>query len=244
MTIRNTQRLYMPMPLQTGAVIDPSEDQTHYLMTVLRMKDGAKIRLFNETDGEFLASIAFISRKKITFLLDEQICIPQPEPDLILAFAPIRRQRMEAMIEKATELGVTQLAPVLTEFTQTPQVNLSRLQLIATEAAEQSGRISIPNLIEPQRLDVFCNGLNGQEVIFCDESLAGEKDAHILSFIESLHENRPSIVLIGPEGGFSNTETRLLMDQRGIHGVSLGSNILRSDTAAVLALGLWQATLK
>ncbi|MBT6256473.1 MAG: 16S rRNA (uracil(1498)-N(3))-methyltransferase [Alphaproteobacteria bacterium] len=265
MTTRKTQRLYMPMEhmpaqngrLDSGGVIEPTDSQTHYLISVLRLKDGAEIRVFNENDGEFLARIVSISRKKITLHLAEQIKPPVIEPEtatetatnrsVTLAFAPIRRQRMEAMIEKATECGVTTLAPVLTAFTQSPHVNLERLRLIATEAAEQSERMSVPHLLKPQKLHDFCAGLGTQEMIFCDEAQAGQADAHMLSFLQHRKDHqkpdRPSIILIGPEGGFSDQETRFLLDQTGIHGVSLGSNILRSDTAAILALGLWQASL-
>lgn len=265
MTTRKTQRLYMPMEhmpaqngrLDSGGVIEPTDSQTHYLISVLRLKDGAEIRVFNENDGEFLARIVSVSRKKITLHLAEQIKPPVIEPEtatetvtnrsVTLAFAPIRRQRMEAMIEKATELGVTTLAPVLTAFTQSPHVNLERLRLIATEAAEQSERMSVPHLLKPQKLHDFCAGLGTQEMIFCDEAQAGQADAHMLSFLQHRKDHqkpdRPSIILIGPEGGFSDQETRFLLDQTGIHGVSLGSNILRSDTAAILALGLWQASL-
>lgn len=263
MTTRKTQRLYMPMEhmpaqngrLDSGVVIEPTDSQTHYLISVLRLKDGAEIRVFNENDGEFLARIVSVSRKKITLHLAEQIKPPVIEPEteteinqsVTLAFAPIRRQRMEAMIEKATELGVTTLAPVLTAFTQSPHVNLERLRLIATEAAEQSERMSVPHLMKPQKLHDFCAGLGTQEMIFCDEAQAGQSDAHMLSFLQHRKDHqkpdRPSIILIGPEGGFSDQETRFLLDQTGIHGVSLGSYILRSDTAAILALGLWQASL-
>lgn len=261
MTTRKTQRLYMPMEhmpaqngrLDSGVVIEPTDSQTHYLISVLRLKDGAGIRVFNENDGEFLARIVSISRKKITLHLAEQIrpSVIAPETEInqsvTLAFAPIRRQRMETMIEKATECGVTTLAPVLTTYTQSPHVNLERLRLIATEAAEQSERMSVPHLLKPQKLHDFCAGLGTQEMIFCDEAQAGQANAHMLSFLQhwKAHQkrDRPAIILIGPEGGFSDPETRFLLDQTGIHGVSLGSHILRSDTAAILALGLWQASL-
>jgi 16S rRNA (uracil1498-N3)-methyltransferase len=239
--------------LDTGVLIEPTDSQTHYLISVLRLKDGAEIRVFNENDGEFLARIVSVSRKKITLHLAEQIrpSVIAPETEInqsvTLAFAPIRRQRMETMIEKATECGVTTLAPVLTTFTQSPHVNLERLRLIATEAAEQSERMSVPHLLKPQKLHDFCAGLGTQEMIFCDEAQAGQANAHMLSFLQhrKAHQkrDRPAIILIGPEGGFSDPETRFLLDQTGIHGVSLGSHILRSDTAAILALGLWQASL-
>jgi 16S rRNA (uracil1498-N3)-methyltransferase len=239
--------------LDSGVVIEPTDSQTHYLISVLRLKDGAEIRVFNENDGEFLARIVSVSRKKITLHLAEQIRPPVIGPEteinqsVTLAFAPIRRQRMETMIEKATECGVTTLAPVLTTYTQSPHVNLERLRLIATEAAEQSERMSVPHLLKPQKLHDFCAGLGTQEMIFCDEAQSGQANAHMLSFLHhwKAHQkrDRPAIILIGPEGGFSDPETRFLLDQTGIHGVSLGSHILRSDTAAILALGLWQASL-
>ncbi len=241
MTSRSLQRLYLAMPLSKGDRLDPSSDQQHYLMTVLRLKDGDHIKVFNERDGEYLAQLVVTGRKKTALEILDQQRTPQRSPDLTLAFAPIRRHRMETMIEKATELGVTRLCPVTTAFTQNAQVNHHRLYAIATEAAEQSGRLSVPVLEQPKPLKAFCSEHSEQEMIFCDEAEAGQQNHHLLAYLQASDQPRPTIILIGPEGGFSDDERRFLLDQCHINGVSLGQNILRTDTAAVLAIGLWQA---
>lgn len=241
MTSRSLQRLYLAVPLISGERLDPSSDQQHYLLTVLRLKDGDQIKVFNEEDGEYLAKLVVIGRKKTALDILDQQRPAQPSHDLTLAFAPIRRHRMETMIEKATELGVTRLCPVTTAFTQNAQINHHRLSAIATEAAEQSGRLSVPVLEQPQSLHAFCSEQSGKEIIFCDEAKAGEPDHHLLAYLQASDGLLTSIILIGPEGGFSDDERRFLLDQPHVNGVSLGHSILRTDTAAVLAIGLWQA---
>ncbi len=241
MTSRSLQRLHLAEPLAKGARLDPSPDQQHYLMTVLRLKDGDLIKVFNQEDGEYLAQLVVTGRKKTALEILDQQRPPQISPELTLAFAPIRRHRMETMIEKVTELGVTRLCPVITAFTQQAQINDQRLIAIATEAAEQSGRLSVPALEQPKSLKVFCTEHSEQEMIFCDEAEAGQQNHHLLAYLQASDQPRPTIILIGPEGGFSDDERRFLLDQSHINRVSLGRNILRSDTAAVLAIGLWQA---
>lgn len=257
MTSRSLQRLHLAEPLAKGVRLDPSPDQQHYLMTVLRLKDGDLIKVFNQEDGEYLAQLVVTGRKKTVLEVLDQQRPPQISPELTLAFAPIRRHRMETMIEKVTELGVTRLCPVITAFTQQAQINDQRLIAIATEAAEQSGRLSIPALDPPQPLYPFCAEYAGQEILCCDEAEAEHNDQHLLGHLlgysqghsqghsldhsQATLKPRPTIILIGPEGGFSDDERRFLLDQSHINRVSLGRNILRSDTAAVLAIGLWQA---
>lgn len=241
MTSRSLQRLYLALPLIQGERLDPAADQQHYLLTVLRLKDGDHIKVFNDSDGEYLAKLVVTGRKKTAIDILDQQRPAETLPDLTLAFAPIRRHRMETMIEKVTELGVTRLCPVTTTFTQHPQVNHSRLSAIATEAAEQSGRLSVPVLEQPQSLKAFCTDHSDQVIMFCDEAEAGNKDHHLLAYLRAAASPRPAVILIGPEGGFSDDERCFLLDQSHINGVSLGRNILRTDTAAILAIGLWQS---
>ena len=192
---------------------------------------------FNGADGEFLARIVAAGIKRITLTLESQQRPPENMGDLTLAFAPLRRHRLEDMLEKACELGVARLCPVITQFTQNPRLNLTRLTAITREASEQSGRISLPVLDAPRTFAKFLDHTSG--VIWCDEALAGDYAAHFLARMAELPA-LPAIILIGPEGGFSDCERRFLLAKEGVYRVSLGGGVLRTDTAAVVALGLWQ----
>ena len=241
MTARNPPRLYMSAPLEPRADITPTDDQQHYLLRVLRLKAGDAVLVFNGADGEFLARIveegAKGGAKRITLTLESQQRPPEKPVDLTLAFAPLRRHRLESMLEKACELGVARLCPVITEFTQNPRLNLPRLTAITREASEQSARVSVPTLDAPRHFAEFIE--NAEGVIWCDEALAGDNSAHFLTRMAKLPQ-LPTTILIGPEGGFSDAERRLLLAKEGVYGVSLGGGVLRADTAAVVALALWQ----
>ena len=237
MTARNPPRLYMSAPLEPRADITPTDDQQHYLLRVLRLKAGDAVLVFNGEDGEFLARILAAGAKRITLTLESQQRPPEKPVDLTLAFAPLRRHRLESMLEKACELGVARLCPVITEFTQNPRLNLPRLTAITREASEQSARVSVPTLDAPRVFAEFVE--NAEGVIWCDEALAGDAPAHFLTRMAQLPQ-LPTTILIGPEGGFSDAERRLLLAKEGVYGVSLGGGVLRADTAAVVALALWQ----
>ena len=237
MTARNPPRLYMSAPLEPRADITPTDDQQHYLLRVLRLKAGDAVLVFNGEDGEFLARVVAVGAKRITLKLESQQRPPETPVDLTLAFAPLRRHRLESMLEKATELGVARLCPVITEFTQNPRLNLPRLTAITREASEQSARVSVPTLDEPHSFTEFIE--NAEGVIWCDEALAGDNSAHFFTRMAQLPQ-LPTTILIGPEGGFSDAERRLLLAKEGVYGVSLGGGVLRADTAAVVALALWQ----
>ena len=242
MTARNLPRLYMSAPLKASADITPTDDQQHYLLRVLRLKAGDAVLVFNGADGEFLARILETSgakggAKRITLTLESQQRPPEKPVDLTLAFAPLRRHRLESMLEKATELGVARLCPVITEFTQNPRLNIPRLTAITREASEQSARVSVPVLENARVFAEFVE--NAEGVIWCDEVLAGDNSTHFLTRMAQLPQ-LPTTILIGPEGGFSDAERRLLLAKEGVYGVSLGGGVLRADTAAVVALALWQ----
>ena len=236
MTARNFPRLYMSAPLEPRADITPTDDQQHYLLRVLRLKSGDAVLVFNGADGEFLARIV-AGAKRITLTLESQQRPPEKPVDLTLAFAPLRRHRLESMLEKACELGVARLCPVITEFTQNPRLNIPRLTAITREASEQSARVSVPTLDAPRHFAEFIADAEG--VIWCDEALAGDNSTHFLTRMAQLPQ-LPTTILIGPEGGFSDSERRLLLAKEGVYGVSLGGGVLRADTAAVVALALWQ----
>lgn len=222
----------IPVPLERG--------QSNYLVNVLRLGAGAKVLCFNGRDGEWLCEIAPVSRKE-TALMPMRQMRPQPAPgDLHYLFAPLKSARLDYMAQKAVEMGASVLAPVLTRRTQVSRLNIERLRANAIEAAEQCGILSVPEVAEEQKLERALAGLDpGRLLIVCDE------DAPVSNPVAALSGKArcPLAVLIGPEGGFDESERRLLLSRPNIVRLSLGPRILRADTAAVAALAIVQSTL-
>ena len=231
-------RLYLSGELAAGAAITLAEPQAHYLKNVLRLEAGATLALFNGRDGEWAARIDGFAKRTGTVTIMKQ-CRPQaPEPDLWLLFAPLKRARVDFLVEKATELGVSRLCPVVTRRTVAERVNLERLRAHAIEAAEQTERLSVPALIEPEPLHgLMARWPAGRRLLLCDESGAAPPIAAILR--ESQAE--AWAVLVGPEGGFAETELDALRKLAFVSPVGLGPRVLRADTAAVAALAVLQA---
>jgi len=230
-------RLYVDMVLEEDAVVELPKEQTHYLGNVLRKGEGDVVRVFNGENGEWRAEIASISKRAAILTIKEQLRGPKTCPDITLCFAPIRKHRTAFIIEKATELGARKLQPVMTAHTQFPKFNTEKARLQAIEAAEQTERLDIPAISEPQKLETLLNGWDvGRSLIFADE--AGDAKA-AMSTLQSL--KGPAAILIGPEGGFTPQEREFLRAQTYVTPVSLGPRILRADTAALSLLTLWQA---
>ena len=235
-------RLFVERDLAVGATIPMRHDQAHYLTNVMRQGEGAVIHLFNGRDGEWRATLAEPRKKVWAARADEQVMPFAPGVDLHLVIAVVKRGRLETIVEKAAELGARRVIPVLTERTNAPRASLDRLRAIATEAAEQTGRVDVPVIAEPARLaDVLRDWPSDRRLMFCDE--AGEA----LPAAEALKRETPTAspwaVLIGPEGGFSSAERAAIRAIPGALPVSLGPRILRADTAAIAALTLWQSVL-
>lgn len=232
-------RLYVDAPLAGGASFELPKAQAHYLGTVLRKGEGEAVRIFNGQDGEWRAEIATISKRTATLHIKEQLRAPKPSPDIILCFAPVKKHRTAFIIEKATELGVSAMMPVITARTQFPKLNLEKARLQAIEAAEQTERVDVPTLHPVQKLDALLSGWdNKRTLIFADESGDANPAITALKDIKG-----PSAILIGPEGGFTPQERETLRAQDFVTPVSLGPRILRADTAALSLLTLWQAAL-
>jgi 16S rRNA (uracil1498-N3)-methyltransferase len=227
-----TPRLFVPDDLREGAEIAASPAQAHHLGTVLRQQAGAKLRLFNGRDGEWAAGIAAIRRDRATLEVGPLLRPQAPEPDLWLAFAPLKRDATDLVVEKATELGVSALLPVFTERTNTARLNLDRLRAIATEAAEQCERLTLPRMADPQRLpDLLRAWPAGRRLVVALERAEAPPPRGCDS---------PTALLVGPEGGFSEAEATLLRRQGFGVLVSLGPRILRAETAAIAGLALLQ----
>lgn len=233
-----TQRLFVDTPLDAGHVVDASRAQANYLINVLRLRDGAAVLLFNGADGEWLTRIEVQGRKACRLIAERQTR-KQPEPaELTYCFAPLKQARLDYMLQKAVEMGAGRLQPVITQHTQISKINLDRMRANAIEAAEQCGILSVPEVRAPVALADYLRGLNqDQQVVFCDEAPNEENAAEQLSRLRT----KRLAVLVGPEGGFSDTEREMLAAYPQIVRISLGPRILRADTAAVAALALVQA---
>ena len=231
-------RLFVDADLAAGAEIWVTEQQAHYLLHVMRLAVGAEVALFNGHHGEWRASIAETGKKKARLTAILQLRPQAPEPDLWLLFAAVKRARIDLIVEKATELGVSVLQPVFTERTVMSRVGEDRLAAIGMEAAEQCERLTVPELRTPLSLQAaLAKWPDGRVLLMMDESGAGKPIAEALAELPP----GPAALLVGPEGGFAKSEldglSRLAFSVR----VGLGPRILRADTAVIAALSCYQA---
>jgi 16S rRNA (uracil1498-N3)-methyltransferase len=232
-------RLYVEAPLAAGTDVALDRAQAHYLRTVLRLKPGGRVLVFNGRDGEWTATLAG-AKHAATLTVDARTRPQTTATDLHYLFAPLKAARLDYMAQKAVEMGVSRLQPVLTRHGQVARVNLQRMRANAIEAAEQCGILSLPDVGEPVSL---AQALAGREaarrLVFCDE---GAEATNPVAALAGLPRS-PLAVLVGPEGGFAEDERALLLKQPNVVRLSLGPRILRADTAAVAALALVQALL-
>jgi 16S rRNA (uracil1498-N3)-methyltransferase len=231
-------RLYVTASLGEGERVALDGDRTHYLKNVMRRAVGDEVVLFNGHHGEWLGRIQSYARNSAEVALDKQRRPQAASPDLWLAFAPIKRQRIDDLAEKATELGVSVLLPVMTRRAEPSRVNTARLTSITIEAAEQTERLDVPEVREPVSLDRLLGEWPGDRTLFvCAE--AGQ--ALPIAQATLAHKGRPAGFLIGPEGGFAAAELDALRKLPFVVAIGLGPRLLRAETAAVAALACWQA---
>lgn len=227
-------RLFVDESLAGGKSIALPPAQSHYLSGVMRLRAGDTLRLFDDRTGEWLATVEEAGRKSVRVTIGEQLAPREAVPDLWLCAAPIKRGRIDWVAEKACELGVARLLPVLTRRTVVDKLNLERLRAHMVEAAEQCGRTALPVIGEPVTLAMLLDTWPAdRQLVFCDET-GGESLAGTL-------KPGPAAILIGPEGGFDAAERDRIRGLPQAVGVSLGPRVLRADTAAVAAIALWQA---
>jgi 16S rRNA (uracil1498-N3)-methyltransferase len=256
-------RLYVDQELGAGQTVSLAREQAHYLFGVMRLAAGDRLELFDGRTGAWAAEVAEAGKRGGALRCVERTAPLRRPPDLWLMFAPIRKARTDFIVEKATEMGAARILPVQTEFTNAERVNRERLQAHAVEAAEQCGGTYVPEVADLARLsDVLAGWPAERQLMFCDEARAGGSSVLADGLAAATPGPReaarkggraarkggraapsPWAILIGPEGGFSETERARLAALPQAHPVSLGPRILRADTAAVAALALWQAHL-
>ena len=230
-------RLFLAQPLAAGGEVRLEGDRAHYLRTVLRLREGLPVRLFNAAHGEWRASLQAVGRHEVRLLVETPLRPPRPEPGPTLVLAPIRRNRLDWLVEKATELGAAALVPVITRRTVVRPEHADRLRAIATEAAEQCERLSVPALADPQPLPAWLAARDGgRPLVLADEAGEGRDLAEVARRL-----GREVLMLVGPEGGFAPEERELLRAAPGVVPVSLGPRILRAETAACYLLAAWDA---
>lgn len=213
----------------------PSQDQAHYLFSVMRLGVGDSVHVFNGMDGEFRARVARADRRGGVLEVAEQTAPLRLPPDLWLVFAPLKKARTDFVVEKAVELGVSRILPVQTRLTNAERIRQDRLQAHAVEAAEQCGATYVPVVEDLQPFQRLLDRWpEGRRLLWADEALAGQP------VLLPPRDGAPAAIVIGPEGGFSEEERRRLRGMAGVWPFALGPRILRADTAAVAALALWQ----
>lgn len=233
-----TVRLYIDQPLAAGQPVTLPAAQAHYLASVMRLRPGAMIELFNGRDGSWAAEITALRKRDGQAVPEAQVALQRMPPDLWLLFAPLKKTRTDFIVEKATELGCARILPVTTDFTNAGRIAQDRLQAHAVEAAEQCGGSYVPELAALEPLErVLDHWDDNRRILWADESRAGPAET-----LAGLPQG-PWAILIGPEGGFSARERDRLGALPQVAPISLGPRILRADTAAVAAITLWQAAL-
>lgn len=239
---RAAARLWVAGDLAEGLAVPLDADQAHYLRAVLRLGPGAELALFNGRDGEWHARIEALGKQSGAAVPLRQSRAQTEDPDLWLVFAPVKRGRIDFLVEKAVELGAGALKPVFTRHTAMTRVNLERLRAHAREAAEQTERLSVPEVAEPETLEkLLAHWPAGRRLVVCDETGTAPDIATVLEGAEPCADGWA--VLIGPEGGFAAEELDRLRKLPFVTAVGLGPRILRSDTAALAALAVFQALL-
>ena len=237
---RFRSRLFVDYTLDNTQSVSLASDQIHYLGRVMRVRPGDGLLLFNGVDGEWLARVVSVGRSSVELRCEMQTRKQEAASDIWLLFAPLKKARTDFAVEKATEIGVSRIVPVASEFTNSRRISKHRLRAVAREAAEQCGGLSIPEISELSPLkQVLSNWPMDRRLLFCDEAAAG-----VESDWDSRHDSGGWAILTGPEGGFSPGEREWLRALRFTKPMSLGHRILRAETAASVALALLHGFLR
>ncbi len=229
---QSTPRLFVETPLAGGIEVPVGGNQAHYLISVMRLKVGDPVKLFDNLTGEWLAEVAILGRRDLILRIDGKLRAREAVPDLWLLAAPIKKARIDLVAEKACELGVDVFQPVLTRRTIVDRINTDRLRAQMIEAAEQCGRTALPDIREPLKLTALLRDWPADRALYFADESGG---------VPFAPGPGPAAILIGPEGGFDPDERDAVRAVPQAIGVSLGPRILRAETAAIAALSIWMA---
>ncbi|MEO5492505.1 MAG: 16S rRNA (uracil(1498)-N(3))-methyltransferase [Sphingomonas sp.] len=233
---RSTPRLFVETPLAEGGQVRVAGGQAHYLLSVLRLKTGDPVKLFDDSTGEWLGVASAIGKRDLILDVTAHLRDREAAPDLWLIAAPIKKGRIDWVAEKACELGVARLTPVLTRRTVVDRLNTERLRAHMIEAAEQCDRTALPELADPVKLDALLRDWPAERALFFADETGGAPAAEAMA----AHQG-PAAILIGPEGGFDDAERGSIRALPQSVGIGLGPRILRADTAAAAAVAIWMS---
>ena len=234
---QSTPRLFVESPLADSIELSVSGPQAHYLISVMRMKIGSPIKLFDSISGEWLAEVAIIGKRDLILRVTGQLRAREAVPDIWLLAAPIKKARIDLVAEKACELGVARYQPVITRRTVIERLNMDRLRSHLVEAAEQCGRTMLPDMAEPIKLAALLRAWPTNRILYFADESGGEPFANAAAARQG-----PAAILIGPEGGFDDEERTAIRALPQSVPISLGPRILRAETAAIAALSIWMAS--
>lgn len=233
---RSAPRLFITDELGAGRIFALEGNQAHYLNKVMRVREGDTIILCDDITGAWAARIAEVGKRSVQATVTEQLQKRETVPDVWLCPALLKKDRFDTVLEKATELGVANINPVLTRRCVADKLNLDRAQTLVTEAAEQCARTALPQVLQPQKLAKLLDDWpNGRTLFFADE-MGGQPAAQ-----QFAANAGPAAILIGPEGGFDDAERQMLLDHAAVVPITLGPRILRGETAAMATLAVWMA---
>lgn len=231
---RSLPRLHVEAPLSAGMQVELDAAQANYLGNVMRLKQGDRLLLFDGKSGEWLAEVAEAGKKRMTLAVVEPTRPQEAVPDVWLAFAPVKKGRVDWLVEKAVELGVARLQPVVTQRTIVDRLNLERMRAHIVEAAEQCGRTAIAEIDEPMKLEAFLKRRDPARTLYFADETGGESATTTFT-------PGPALILTGPEGGFTPDEAATIRASANTRAVSLGPRILRAETAALAAVAAWMS---
>ena len=225
-------RLYNPDSIEENSTNLLSKEHTHYVVNVMRLKRGSNINFFN-SEGEWKSEIVFLDKDRVEVKIIEKIKQPKGLSNIELAICLVKKNPMEIILQKATELGVRKITPIISERTEVKELNYDRANKIVIEATEQSNQLSPPKIFEVTKLKDFLNNLDGSsKLLFADVNFTQNLKA------ETLKQGNSISVLIGPEGDFSQSERDLILGNSNVTSFTISRNILRSDTAVISAISL------
>jgi 16S rRNA (uracil1498-N3)-methyltransferase len=233
---KSAPRLFVAVPLLEGASVVIEGPQAHYLTRVMRVAEGGAVVLCDNLTGEWTARVVSAGKRDVTLVPELRMREREDVPDFVLCAALLKKPNFDLVLEKATELGVRRVQPVITRRCVADKLNPERAQTIVTEAAEQCARTALPEVELPTRLDVLLRGWNGHRTLFFADENGGEPAA--ASFVA---HSGPAALLVGPEGGFDDAERAAIRALPQARPISLGPRILRGETAAIGATALWMA---